>query len=89
MKMVVSHNELDWNRIIVIPVRNYGNSVQRNRIRRQVKEIWRNAKPLMHSGYDLHLSYIQERFQTMKSKRSNSYLFVKRLGYSFSLKVLL
>lgn len=37
----------------------------------------------------LRVSYIQERFQTMKSKRSNSYLFVKRLGYSFSLKVLI
>ena len=52
MKMVVSRNGLDWNRIIVIPVRHYGNSVQRNRIRRQIKEIWRNAKPSMNSGYD-------------------------------------
>lgn len=52
MKLVVSNNDLDLNRIIVIPVRHYGNSVQRNRIRRQIKEIWRNAKPTMRSGYD-------------------------------------
>lgn len=52
LKMLVSHNGLDWNRVIVIPVRHYGNSVQRNRIRRQIKEIWRNAKPRMLSGYD-------------------------------------
>ena len=52
MKLVISHNNLDWNRVIVIPVRHYGNSVQRNRIRRQIKEIWRNAKNTMCFGYD-------------------------------------
>lgn len=52
MKLVLAHNDLDWSRIIVIPVRHYGNSVQRNKIRRQIKEIWRNTKPIIRSGYD-------------------------------------
>ncbi|WP_320129072.1 ribonuclease P protein component [uncultured Sphaerochaeta sp.] len=52
MKMVVSKNQLDLDRIVVIPVRHFGNAVQRNRIRRQIKEIWRNEKPRMIPGYD-------------------------------------
>ncbi|MFA6844434.1 MAG: ribonuclease P protein component [Sphaerochaetaceae bacterium] len=52
LKLVVSKNQLDWSRVIVIPVRHYGTAVQRNRIRRQVKEIWRNEKERLASGYD-------------------------------------
>ncbi|MDY0304123.1 MAG: ribonuclease P protein component [Sphaerochaeta sp.] len=53
LKMVVTQNTLDYSRVIVIPVRHYGNSVQRNRIRRQVKEIWRTEKQAMIPGYDV------------------------------------
>ncbi|AEC01248.1 ribonuclease P protein component [Parasphaerochaeta coccoides] len=52
IRLLVCPNQLENNRIVVIPVRKYGNSVQRNRIRRQVKEIWRQEKPQMQSGYD-------------------------------------
>ncbi len=52
IRLIVCPNLLEKNRIVVIPVKHYGNSVQRNRIRRQVKEIWRQEKPLMSSGYD-------------------------------------
>lgn len=52
LKLIVSQNQLDIDRIIVIPVRHYGSAVQRNRIRRQIKEIWRNEKLRMVSGYD-------------------------------------
>lgn len=52
IRLIVCSNQLDKNRIVVIPVRNYGNSVQRNRIRRQIKEIWRQEKPQMQTGYD-------------------------------------
>jgi len=40
------------NRIIVIPVKHYGNAVQRNTIRRQIKEIWRNEKNRFIAGFD-------------------------------------
>jgi ribonuclease P protein component len=52
LKLVVAKNQLDLDRIVVIPVRHFGNAVQRNRIRRQIKEIWRNEKPRMIPGYD-------------------------------------
>ncbi|MDT3359298.1 MAG: ribonuclease P protein component [Spirochaetota bacterium] len=52
LKLIVSQNQLDVDRIVVIPVRHYGSAVQRNRIRRQIKEIWRNEKPRMIPGYD-------------------------------------
>ena len=41
MRLVVIENELGYDRFIVIPAKKYGNSVQRNRIRRQAKEIFR------------------------------------------------
>ena len=52
LKLIVSQNQLDVDRIVVIPVRHYGNAVERNRIRRQIKELWRNEKPRMVPGYD-------------------------------------
>jgi ribonuclease P protein component len=52
LKLVVARNQLGLDRIVVIPVRHYGNAVQRNRIRRQIKEIWRKEKPRMIPGYD-------------------------------------
>ena len=38
---MILENTLGFDRFIVIPARKYGNSVQRNRIRRQMKEIFR------------------------------------------------
>ncbi|MGE4583081.1 MAG: ribonuclease P protein component [Sphaerochaeta sp.] len=52
LKLIVSQNQLDVDRIVVIPVRHYGSAVERNRIRRQIKEIWRNEKPRLIPGYD-------------------------------------
>ncbi len=52
VRLMVAPNGLPVNRIVVIPVRHYGNAVQRNRIRRQIKEIWRNEKPGFFSGFD-------------------------------------
>lgn len=52
VKLLVSPNGQDVDRVIVIPVRNYGNSVERNRIRRQIKEIWRTEKPRFRTGFD-------------------------------------
>lgn len=52
MKLIVSRNSLDYGRIIVIPVKHYGTAVERNRIRRCIKEIWRTHKDVLVSGYD-------------------------------------
>lgn len=52
IKMVYSPNDLGFSRIIVIPIKHYGNAVQRNKIRRRIKEIWRCNKDHLVSGYD-------------------------------------
>lgn len=51
-KLSVAENNLSYSRLIVIPVRHYGNSVQRNHIRRQIKEIWRVNQDKIRSGID-------------------------------------
>ena len=50
--LLVADNNLSYSRIIVIPVKHYGNSVQRNHIRRQVKEIWRMNQDKFAQGRD-------------------------------------
>lgn len=52
VRLLVAPNGLGVNRIIVIPVRHFGNAVERNRIRRQVKEVWRIEKSLFQLGFD-------------------------------------
>ncbi len=52
VRLRIARNNLNLNRIIVIPIKRYGNSVQRNRIRRQLKEIWRLEKENFVSGFD-------------------------------------
>jgi ribonuclease P protein component len=51
-KLFVAQNDLPYSRLIVIPARHYGNSVQRNLIRRQIKEIWRVNQERISSGLD-------------------------------------
>ena len=51
-KLFVAQNDLPYSRLIVIPARHYGNSVQRNLIRRQIKEIWRVNQERILSGLD-------------------------------------
>lgn len=52
LKLVLSENSLPYSRVIVIPVRHYGTAVERNKVRRRIKEIWRTSKTRLASGYD-------------------------------------
>ncbi len=51
-KLLVRENSLPYSRLIVIPVRHFGNSVRRNKIRRQIKEIWRLNQEKILPGLD-------------------------------------
>lgn len=52
LKLILAPNNLNRNRIIVIPIKHYGNAVERNSIRRRIKEIWRKKKTEFISGND-------------------------------------
>jgi ribonuclease P protein component len=47
------HNNLQWNRIAVCPVRGFRNAVQRNREKRVCREAYRRLKHQLRIGYDL------------------------------------
>lgn len=52
LKILCALNGLELSRIAVIPVHGYGNSVQRNRIRRRIKEVFRLEKDKLKKGFD-------------------------------------
>ena len=52
-KLYIAANNFGYSRMIVIPAKHYGNSVQRNLIRRQIKEIWRLNQDKIKSGLDM------------------------------------
>ncbi len=70
-RLIIRENGLLYNRMIVIPARKFGNSCQRNKIRRQVKEIWRGEKPLFLTGFDFAIVVYPQKvlsFQVQKKK---------------------
>lgn len=42
MRLISLDNELGYDRLIVIPAKHYGRAVDRNLVRRRVKEVFRN-----------------------------------------------
>ncbi len=70
-KLLVKDNGLSYSRFMVIPVKHFGNSIERNKIRRQIKEIWRTHYEDVRPGVDclvivyntcskLNLTYIEK-----------------------------
>ncbi len=49
-------NVYDYNRIGISTGKKVGNSVQRNRIRRLIKESYRNSEKVMKKGFDIVIS---------------------------------
>lgn len=52
-KLVYTRNDLSETRVFVTLVRKYGNSIQRNRAKRIVREVYRNHKSILQPGWDL------------------------------------
>ncbi len=52
-KLIARSNGLETGRFAVTLVRKFGNAVQRNYARRVLKEIYRNTKQDLPTGYDI------------------------------------
>ncbi len=52
-KLFCISNSYQWNRFVCIPARGFKRAVDRNRVRRHVKEIVRQEKPLLRTGFDM------------------------------------
>ena len=53
VRLMATRNGLDYNRVVVSPVRKYGGAVARNRARRVAKEAYRCIKSSVRPGFDL------------------------------------
>ena len=54
-RIVYRPNGLEYSRFAVCPVRKYGNSVTRNRVKRIFRELYRLNKSRIKPGYDIAL----------------------------------
>ncbi|TFG63348.1 MAG: ribonuclease P protein component [Spirochaetales bacterium] len=53
VKLLITANQLETNRILISITRSYGNAVSRNRAKRIIREIFRTTKTSVITGYDL------------------------------------
>ena len=49
----IINNEEECNRAVIIHLHGYGNAVQRNKIKRRIREILRQCNICMDKGYDI------------------------------------
>ena len=54
-RLVYRPNELDYSRFAVCPVRKFGNAVERNRVKRICRELFRGMKDRIKTGFDIVL----------------------------------
>ncbi len=78
-------NDLPYSRMIFIPVKHYGNSVQRNLVRRQMKEIWRLNQERIKVGLDFAVVIKKTARDEDLSYEDKERLFIEILGRSGSL----
>ncbi|MFP4364116.1 MAG: ribonuclease P protein component [Spirochaetia bacterium] len=77
MKIVYKRNGLSWNRMTVTLVRKYGNAVVRNRSKRQIREIYRNIKHRLQSGWDMVIILYPGDY-TYEDRKSQVFLLLQK-----------
>lgn len=53
LRLLYAENDLRTNRIAIVAGKKLGNAVRRNRERRLIREVFRNSKDSLRTGYDM------------------------------------
>ncbi len=85
-KLIYIENELGINRVLFTFIKKYGNAVQRNKTRRQLKEIYRNMKNSLKTGYDMIFILYPGKFNYSDRKYQTLSLFKKAALFKKSTK---
>lgn len=81
LRIIAVANSLDCSRIIVIPVKHYGNSVERNHIRRQYKEIYRTSKSDIRTGFDFAFIVYKGKTASYEEKKAHLISLLDQAGF--------
>jgi ribonuclease P protein component len=77
LKLLYRNNEFTWNRSAFICAKGQGNAVKRNREKRVAREIYRNIKENLKTGYDLIFVLYPEECSTVMRKQQFEYVIRK------------
>ncbi len=80
LRVIVVSNSLEYSRVIVIPVKHYGNSVQRNHIRRQYKEIFRTNKSSINTSFDFAFIVYKGKTASYEEKKDKLISLLNQAG---------
>ncbi len=67
-------NGLGMNRVLIAPTRNFGRAVDRNYVRRVGRELYRNHKNLLRTGYDIALVFFPGKYSF--ADRAQQFMFL-------------
>lgn len=81
IRLLYCRNGITWNRIAVVLRKGYGNSVERNRAKRLVREIYREIKNSLPEGYDF-IFFITGRIKDYDTAFSNMLSLFKQAGFA-------
>ena len=81
-KLVFIANELDYSRFMVTLIRHYGNSIQRNRVKRIGKEVFRLNKHRIRAGFDIVTIFYPDEDNYFSREKQMLTLFRKSGLYS-------
>jgi ribonuclease P protein component len=79
IKWFILPNGRDCSRFAVTLKRGYGKAVDRNRVKRQIKEIYRNNKSVIKSGFDM-VCMVFPREMNFKERSDQLLTLIKRAG---------
>lgn len=83
VRFLYCRNGKTWNRIAVVLGKKYGNSVERNRTKRIIKEVYRNLKnDLQDVGFDF-IFYIVGKVKNYEVANSIVFSLLKKAGFKF------